>query len=69
MRFLTALGRQNGRKTGLLGDAWQAIVDVYDGVRRRRRADRIIDDLARGKVGHARAAQELRDLVKRQKAG
>jgi poly-gamma-glutamate synthase PgsB/CapB len=68
-RLEAALSERTARKSGPLGAAVAAIADVYDGVRRRGRADRIIDDLACGKVSHARAAHELRDLVKRQKRG
>jgi poly-gamma-glutamate synthase PgsB/CapB len=68
-RLEAALGESRARRAQPLGAAGKAIVDVYDGIRRRRRADRIIEDLARGRVSHTRAAQEMRDLVKRQKGG
>ena len=68
-RLEAALAPGRRHKTGPLGTLVSGIVDVYAGVHRRRRADRILDDLARGKVGHARAARELRDLVKRQDGG
>jgi hypothetical protein len=42
---------------------------VWDGVLRRRRADRVVDELVAGRVSHERAARELRELMKRQKGG
>jgi hypothetical protein len=45
------------------------VLDVWDGVLRRWRADRMVDDLVAGRASHERAARELRDLMKRQKGG
>jgi hypothetical protein len=66
---LTAGAKRQSGRLGSLRASVRAVVDVYDGMRRRWRADRIIDDLAGGRVGHARAAHEMRDLVNRQKRG
>ncbi len=60
----------NGRAgTAGLVTAAERVLDVWDGVLRRWRADRTIDDLVAGRVSHERAAKELRDLMKRQKGG
>jgi gamma-polyglutamate synthase len=67
-RCQDALGRTGGRR-GVLRRVVAGVLDVYDGVWRRRRADQIVDELARGHLGHERAARELRDLMKRQKGG
>jgi poly-gamma-glutamate synthase PgsB/CapB len=63
-----ALGHRS-RRAGALARGLTDLIDVYAGVSRRHRADRILDELARGHLGHERAARELRDLMKRQKGG
>ena len=66
---LAALARVAQGHAGPITSAVERILDVYDGIRRRRRADQIVDELVDGQVSHERAAQDLRDLVKRQKGG
>ncbi len=63
-----ALGA-GGRAGGRLASAAERVLDVWDGVRRRWRADRTTDDLVAGRISHERAARELRELMKRQKGG
>jgi hypothetical protein len=63
-----ALGRRS-RRAGALARGLRDLFDIYAGVSRRHRADRIFDELARGNLGHERAARELRDLMKGQKGG
>lgn len=58
-----------GRAAAGLVAAAERVVDIWDGLLRRRRADRAVDDLVAGRVSHERAARELRDLMKRQKGG
>jgi hypothetical protein len=57
------------RRAGALARGLGELLDVYAGVSRRHRADRVLDELARGHLDHDRAARELRDLMKRQKSG
>jgi poly-gamma-glutamate synthase PgsB/CapB len=64
-----ALGRRSESKAGPALGALERLLDVYDGVFRRRRADTIVDELARGHVSHEEAARDLRELMKRQKGG
>jgi poly-gamma-glutamate synthase PgsB/CapB len=47
----------------------EAILDPIDSMRRRRRADRIVGDLIRHRISHARAAKEMRALYDRQGGG
>jgi poly-gamma-glutamate synthase PgsB/CapB len=61
-----ALGRRR-RRAGALARGLGDLLDVYAGIGRRRRADRILEELARGHLSHERAARELRDLMKGQK--
>jgi hypothetical protein len=49
------------------GSAWSAAWDVWDGVSRRRAADRLYADLASGLVGLQQAARVARGLMDRQK--
>jgi poly-gamma-glutamate synthase PgsB/CapB len=44
-------------------------LDPIDSVRRHRRAERVMKELTRGRISHARAAVELRKLYERQKGG
>lgn len=55
-------------RNGTTGNsAWSAAWDVWDGVMRRRQADRLYRDLADGMVGMAAAARVARGLMDRQK--
>jgi hypothetical protein len=47
----------------------ETLLDVWDGVWRRRRASHVLDELVHGRTSHAHAALELRGLMKRQKGG
>lgn len=60
--------RSNGWKEKLI-DAVEAFLDAGDAVRRRKRADRIYDDLVARRIGEARAVLELQALTRRQKGG
>lgn len=60
--------RSNGWKERVI-DAVEAFLDAGDAVRRRKRADRIYDDLAARRISEARAALELQALTRRQKGG
>ncbi len=73
-----ALGKLNmqkaahGEKTSpfsRLNDALEAFLDAFDAVRRRKRADRIYQDMVDERISHERAAVELQRLNKRQKGG
>jgi poly-gamma-glutamate synthase PgsB/CapB len=58
---------QRRRRAGALRRGLDELVEVYAGVSRRHRADRLLEELARGHLGHERAARELRDLMKSHK--
>ncbi len=45
------------------------LVDITDAIRRRRRADRIYQDLINRRIGEAKAVLELQALTQRQKGG
>lgn len=60
--------RSSGWKERVI-DAIEAFLDAGDAVRRRKRADRIYDDLATRRISEARAALELQALTRRQKGG
>ena len=60
--------RSNGWKEKLI-DAVEAFLDAGDAVRRRKRADRIYDDLVARRISEARAVLELQALTRRQKGG
>ncbi|HVL76803.1 MAG TPA: hypothetical protein VM406_12370 [Noviherbaspirillum sp.] len=47
----------------------EGFLDAGDAVRRRRRSDRIYDDLVNRRISEARAALELQALTRRQKGG
>ncbi|MFT4624323.1 MAG: poly-gamma-glutamate synthase PgsB/CapB [Myxococcota bacterium] len=47
----------------------ERLIDPFDAVLRRRRARRVLEDLATQRVGHRRAATVLAALTKRQKGG
>jgi poly-gamma-glutamate synthase PgsB/CapB len=47
----------------------ERLLDVWDGLWRRRRADFVVEELLAGRVSHSGAAIELRELMKRQKGG
>jgi hypothetical protein len=47
----------------------EALLDPIDSMRRRRRADRVVDDLIAHRISHARAAKEMRALYDRQGGG
>jgi len=64
-----ALAQRRQQRGGPLTRALASFVDVHAGVRRRHRADAILDALVAGHVSHDRAARELRDLMKGQKGG
>lgn len=55
------------------GMGWAAplerLLDVWDGLWRRRRADFVLEELLSGRISQLGAAAELRDLMKRQKGG
>lgn len=59
---------QNAAWLTVLGWAEQ-FLDIGDAVRRRRTANRIYRDLASQRISAARAADELQQLIKRQKGG
>lgn len=52
-----------------LVDAVERFLDAGDAVKRRKLANRIYEDLAAGRIGHERAAEELQALNKRQHGG
>jgi len=60
--------RRPGWTSGVLGRV-ERLFDTYDSLRRRRRADRVLRDLVRRRVGRGRAARLLRDVGSRQKGG
>lgn len=60
--------RSNGWKERMI-DAVEAFLDAGDAVRRRKRSDRIYDDLVTRRISEARAALELQALTRRQKGG
>jgi poly-gamma-glutamate synthase PgsB/CapB len=47
----------------------EELLDVWDGIWRRRRAERVMAELTAGRLAHPTAAAELRELMKRQKGG
>jgi poly-gamma-glutamate synthase PgsB/CapB len=47
----------------------EAMLDPIDSMRRRRRAQRVIDDLVAHRISHGRAAKEMRALYDRQGGG
>jgi poly-gamma-glutamate synthase PgsB/CapB len=51
------------RERGLLRVLFHELVDPFQGIFRRWRADRIVADLAAGRVSHARAREELHKLT------
>ena len=65
---VAALGRASTRAGAWLRPL-ERVLDVWDGVARRRRADGVLEDLEAGRTSHGAAAQALRDLMKRQKGG
>ncbi|HRY16012.1 MAG TPA: hypothetical protein P5330_09105, partial [Candidatus Competibacteraceae bacterium] len=52
-----------------VADSIEAFLDAGDAIRRRRMANRIYRDLADERISRARAARELRELIRRQKGG
>jgi len=64
-----ALVNDNGAR----GLSWKAaiekLLDVWDGIPRLWRARRVMNDLVAGRLSHASAAEQMRDLMKRQKGG
>jgi hypothetical protein len=64
-----ALSQRRQERGGPLARALASFVDVHAGVRRRHRADAILDDLVAGHVSHDHAARALRELMKSQKNG
>jgi hypothetical protein len=59
---------RSGRMTTVVGwlEGW---IDFVDAVVRQRRAARVMRDLARQRIGHARAALVMRELDARAKGG
>ena len=47
----------------------ERLLDVWDGLWRRHRADSVVEELVAGRISHSGAAAVLRDLMKRQKGG
>ena len=67
---LARLGRADGVPLGRrLLSAIERLLDPLDSLRRRRRAQRVMRDLALGRVSHERAAAEMRALTERGKGG
>jgi poly-gamma-glutamate synthase PgsB/CapB len=56
------------RRRPILG-AIERVIDVWDGVLRKHRAGRVVDDLVKGRRSHGDAAAAVRELVARQKGG
>ena len=60
------------RKSGFLikiVDTIEAFLDIGDAVKRRKKADRIYQDLITERISHERAIMQLKELNKRQKGG
>lgn len=64
-----ALAGAEGRARAAWAGPVEKVLDVWDGLRRRQRADSIVDELCAGRISHRGAARELRDVVDRQKGG
>lgn len=47
----------------------ERILDPFDAILRKRRAEQVLDDLAEGRISHPRAQAELQRLTDRQKGG
>ncbi len=47
----------------------EKLLDVWDGIWRRWRADRVLDSLVEQRLSHESAARQMRDLMQRQKGG
>ncbi|MBE7465804.1 MAG: hypothetical protein HS116_20205 [Planctomycetes bacterium] len=62
-------GQQKGAWYDPLLGVIEPVLDVYDSIYRRRTYDRLIEDIVHLRISHPRAAEELRDLVERQKGG
>lgn len=71
MQRLNAKGPERGKPVWLLRlvAGIEALLDTGDAVTRRKTANRIYRDLAQERIGHERAAMELRALNERQKGG
>jgi hypothetical protein len=65
---LNASTGKAGKITAVIG-AIEGFLDAGDAIKRRRTANRIYRDLARGRISYDRAARELQNLTKRQKGG
>jgi poly-gamma-glutamate synthase PgsB/CapB len=61
-------GRPGGARARWVGPL-EKVLDVWDGLARRRRADALVEELCQGRISQAGAARELRALVERQKGG
>ncbi|MFW5846014.1 MAG: hypothetical protein ACOCXJ_07290, partial [Planctomycetota bacterium] len=61
-------GHQHRRSDRLLEQV-EAVLDFVDNIRRRWRYGRILADLSGQRIGHRRAAAELRAITARQKGG
>jgi poly-gamma-glutamate synthase PgsB/CapB len=61
--------RETGGLRAKLIAGIEAMLDAGDAVRRRKKADRIYEDLIAERIGIARAILELQGLTKRQKGG
>lgn len=60
--------RQGDQRRGWL-ERIEEFLDAGDAQKRRRRADRIYQDLAAARISHPHAARELAELMERQKGG
>jgi gamma-polyglutamate synthase len=47
----------------------EKVLDVWDGLLRRRRAESVLEELLAGRISRRGAATELRSLTERQKGG
>jgi len=72
LRDVRVAMRAGGGDEGMISQfvsAVEGVFDAGDAVRRRKKADRIYDDLVSQRISLERASFELRELTKRQKGG